>query len=256
MGTPSPSGCAQNVPVRSYAGWTQWALLMDPPPELRTSLIAVAPHNLYEAVYGGGAFHVGDFLHWAAMLINQERFTGLWAVARALTMKRRLAPGLRRPLVGRHDDRAPRAVAQGMADDSRLQQLDMGSAQARRGSSAGDRPGAAHRRLEWLETHLADEAPGQPRSAPRVEVYVTGQGAWRQLAEWPPAAGETVHYLQPGGRLLADEASGGGAPSTYVYDPANPTRPSVAPCSPLTAEAGTTRKWRAAPMGSPSPPTR
>ncbi|MFE3030858.1 CocE/NonD family hydrolase [Streptomyces canus] len=76
--------------------------------------------------------------------------------------------------------------------------------------------------MEWRETHLADEAPAQPRPAPRVEVYVTGQGAWRQLAEWPPAAGETVRYLQPGGKLLADEPSGG-APSTYVYDPAHPT---------------------------------
>lgn len=37
----------------SYVGWTQWALPMDPPTELRTCLIAVAPHNMYEAVYGG-----------------------------------------------------------------------------------------------------------------------------------------------------------------------------------------------------------
>ncbi|MET7724755.1 CocE/NonD family hydrolase [Streptomyces mirabilis] len=91
VGTPSPSGCAQNLPVRSYVGWTQWALLMDPPPELLACLIAVAPHNMQEAVYRGGAFHLGDFLHWAAMLINQERFTGLRAAARAPTMKRRLA---------------------------------------------------------------------------------------------------------------------------------------------------------------------
>jgi predicted acyl esterase len=76
----------------SYVGWTQWALLMDPPSELRTCLIAVGPHDMHDAVYGAGAFQVGDFLAWAEMLANQERFTGLRAIARTLTLKRRLAP--------------------------------------------------------------------------------------------------------------------------------------------------------------------
>ena len=31
-----------------------------------------------------------------------------------------------------------------------------------------------------------------------------------------------MRYLQPGGKSLADEPSGG-APSTYVYEPADPT---------------------------------
>jgi putative CocE/NonD family hydrolase len=256
----------------SYVGWTQWALLMDPPPELRTCLIAVAPHNMYEAVYGGGAFHVGDFLHWAAMMINQERFTGLRAVARALTMRRRLAPVFDAlPLADAADtatehrapwlrewlttpdpsdpvwDRlildealqranVPVRLTAGWQDLFLDQTLHQYQSLRARGVDVSltvgpwthdelAQKGMGHLlrgNLEWLERHLADEAPEHPRSAPPVEVYVTGQGAWRQLYQWPPAAGETVHYLQRGGRLLADEPSGG-APSTYVYDPANPT---------------------------------
>ncbi|UJV45571.1 CocE/NonD family hydrolase [Streptomyces sp. AMCC400023] len=89
--------------------------------------------------------------------------------------------------------------------------------------------------LAWLETHLAGEGPAQPRSAFPVEVYVTGQGAWRQLAAWPPATGETVRHLQPGGRLLAD-APNDGPPSTYLYDPADPTPTLGGPL--LTLDAG------------------
>ncbi|MCD7442232.1 CocE/NonD family hydrolase [Streptomyces lincolnensis] len=89
--------------------------------------------------------------------------------------------------------------------------------------------------LEWLETHLAEEGPARPRSAPPVEVYVTGQGVCRQLADWPPAAAETVRHLRSGGRLAADEPSGG-APSTFVYDPAHPTPTLGGPL--LTPDAG------------------
>ncbi|MFD5160855.1 CocE/NonD family hydrolase [Streptomyces hawaiiensis] len=256
----------------SYVGWTQWALLMDPPPELRTSLIAIAPHNMHTAVYGGGAFQVGDFLHWAAMMINQERFTGLRAVARALTMKRRLAPvfdalpladatdaatehraqWFREWLTTPHSNdpvwdrlkldealqrvNVPVRLTAGWQDLFVDQTLHQYQALRTRGVDVSLTVGPwTHNELgqkgmgrllrdnlEWLQTHLADEAPAQPRSATPVEVYVTGQGAWRQLAEWPPAAGETVRYLQPDGKLLADEP-GGGAPSTYVYDPAHPT---------------------------------
>ncbi|MEU2914794.1 CocE/NonD family hydrolase [Streptomyces massasporeus] len=256
----------------SYVGWTQWALLMDPPPELRTCLIAVAPHNMHEAVYGAGAFQLGDFLHWAAMMINQERFTGLRAVARALTMKRRLAPVFDALPLADAADAATGHRAQWLREwlttpdsndliwtrlnlDEALQRanipvrltagwqdlfLDQTLHQYQSLRARGvdlsltvgpwthdelARKGMGHvlrGNLEWLETHLADEAPEHPRSVPPVEVYVTGQGAWRHLAQWPPEGGETVHYLQPGGKLLADKPSGG-APSTYVYDPVNPT---------------------------------
>ncbi|AVV44867.1 CocE/NonD family hydrolase [Streptomyces sp. ID05-04B] len=257
----------------SYVGWTQWALLMDPPPELRTCLIAVAPHNMHETVYGAGAFQLGDFLSWAAMMAGQERFTGLRGVARVLTMNRRLAPVFGSlPLADAADaateHRTPwfrewlttpdpdDPLWDGLKLDDALQRanvpvrltagwqdlfLDQTLHQYRtlrtRGVDVSLTVGPwTHQELsqkgmgrllrsnlEWLRTHLADdETPASRPPGIRVEVYVTGQGAWRRLEEWPPAAAETVRYLQPDGKLLADEPSGG-APSTFVYDPANPT---------------------------------
>ncbi|MDT0567282.1 CocE/NonD family hydrolase [Streptomyces sp. DSM 3412] len=269
----------------SYVGWTQWALLMDPPPELRTSLIAVAPHDMHDAAHGSGAFRLGDFLSFAEMVVDQERFTGLRAVTRLLTLNRRLAPVFGAlPLADAADEatghRAPwlrewlttperdDAVWDRLKLDDALERVNVpvrltacwqdlfldqtlhqyqslrtrgvdvsltvgpGTHQELGQKGMG---GLLRGNLEWLQTHLAAEAPARPRSAPPVEVYVTGQEAWRQLAEWPPAAHETVRHLQPGGGLLADEPIGG-APSTYVYDPAHPTPTLGGPL--LTLDAG------------------
>ncbi|MFF9035841.1 CocE/NonD family hydrolase [Streptomyces sp. NPDC014892] len=269
----------------SYVGWTQWALLMDPPPELRASVIAVAPHDMYDAAHGSGAFRLGDFLSFAEMVVNQERFTGLRAMARMLTLNRRLAPvfgalpladaadaatGHRAPwfrewlTTPEHDDpvwerlrlddalrRAdvPVRLTAGWQDlflDQTLHQyeslrargvdvsLTVGPWTHNEGGQKG--MGRLLRgNLAWLETHLAGEGPAQPRSASPVEVYVTGQDAWRDLAAWPPATGETVRHLHAGGGLLADEPSDG-APSTYLYDPADPTPTLGGPL--LTLDAG------------------
>jgi putative CocE/NonD family hydrolase len=256
----------------SYVGWTQWALLMDPPAELRTCLIAVAPHDMHDAAHGSGAFRLGDFLSFAEMVVSQERFPGLRGVPRMLTLNRRLAPVFGAlPLADAADQatghRAPwfrEWLTTPERDDAVWDRLKLGDALERvnvpvrltacwqdlfldqtlhqyeslrtRGvdvsltvgpgthQELGQKGigGLLRGNLEWLETHLADEAPTPPRSASPVEVYVTGQGAWRHLDEWPPAGGETVHHLRPGGKLLADEPSGG-APSTFLYDPANPT---------------------------------
>ena len=56
----------------SYLGFTQWALLMDPPPELRAAVISIAPHDFHESVYGGGAFNLADFLGWSHQMAHQE----------------------------------------------------------------------------------------------------------------------------------------------------------------------------------------
>ncbi|MCQ9180095.1 CocE/NonD family hydrolase [Streptomyces sp. IBSBF 2953] len=256
----------------SYVGWNQWALLMDPPPELRTCLIAVAPHDMRDAVYGAGAFRLGDFLPWAEAVVHQEKFTGLRSVTRLLTLNRRLAPVFGAlPLADAADEatghraqwfrewlttpdpddplwdrlrlddalqrvNVPVRLVAGWQDLFLDQTLHQYQALRARGVdvSLTVGPWTHHElsqkgmglllrgNLEWLETHLADEAPARPRPARPVEVYVTGQGEWRQSAEWPPGPGETVRYLQSGGGLLADEPSGG-APSRYVYDPVDPT---------------------------------
>ncbi|MCB0923379.1 MAG: CocE/NonD family hydrolase [Mycobacterium sp.] len=57
----------------SYLGFTQWALLSDPPPELAAAVIAVGPHDLYTSTWGSGAFALNDFLGWADMMAHQQR---------------------------------------------------------------------------------------------------------------------------------------------------------------------------------------
>lgn len=57
----------------SYLGFTQWALLSDPPPELAAAVITVGPHDLYTSTWGTGAFALNDFLGWADMMAHQEQ---------------------------------------------------------------------------------------------------------------------------------------------------------------------------------------
>lgn len=44
-----------------YLGFTQWALLHDPPPELAAAVITVGPHDFRASVWGTGSFTVNDF---------------------------------------------------------------------------------------------------------------------------------------------------------------------------------------------------
>ena len=57
----------------SYLGFTQWALMSDPPPELVAAVIAVGPHDLQQTSWGTGAFALNDFLGWADMMAHQEQ---------------------------------------------------------------------------------------------------------------------------------------------------------------------------------------
>ncbi len=56
----------------SYLAFTQWALLMDPPPELVAAVISISPHDFYASSYKGGAFSLGDFLGWTDQVRRQE----------------------------------------------------------------------------------------------------------------------------------------------------------------------------------------
>jgi len=75
----------------SYLGFTQWALLTDPPPELKAAIICVGPHDFAESSWGTGSFTIGNFLGWSDMMAHQEDFS--------------------RPIVGIRQLLAPRAVA-------------------------------------------------------------------------------------------------------------------------------------------------
>lgn len=57
----------------SYVGLTQWALLVDPPPELRSSVVIAGPHDAGQFAYGRGAVLLQDLLTWARVATTQER---------------------------------------------------------------------------------------------------------------------------------------------------------------------------------------
>jgi uncharacterized protein len=78
----------------SYLGWTQWAVLQDPPPEIKTAILYVSPHDFREAVFGRGSFTLGDFLGWSNLVAAQEDGGLLRRVVRAATADRKLAPVL------------------------------------------------------------------------------------------------------------------------------------------------------------------
>jgi putative CocE/NonD family hydrolase len=73
----------------SYLGFTQWALLADPPPELAAAVVTVGPHDLHMSSWGTGAFALNDFLGWSDMVANQET-SGLNRLAFQLRARRRL----------------------------------------------------------------------------------------------------------------------------------------------------------------------
>ena len=81
--------------------------------------------------------------------------------------------------------------------------------------------------LGWLHRHLSGgdtDAAGLPV---RVHVGETGApGTWRDLADWPPPGfAEHAWYLRADGTLAA-EPPAAATPSSFRYDPADPT-PSV-----------------------------
>ena len=86
----------------------------------------------------------------------------------------------------------------------------------------GGGEGAAEATFAWYERHLRG-ADGQPPMPP-VSVHVQGDGGvWQTFDEWPPPATPTRWYLHDGGGLSTESPSEGTAPSTYRYDPADPT---------------------------------
>jgi putative CocE/NonD family hydrolase len=77
--------------------------------------------------------------------------------------------------------------------------------------------------IAWLRAHLLGDER-MVRDTP-VRVYVTGEGRWRDLPDFPPPGSrEATLHLQPGGGLDAPAPAGAAAaPASFRYDPADPT---------------------------------
>jgi uncharacterized protein len=85
----------------SYLGFVQWALALDPPPELVAAVVNVGPHDFSRTAYRNGAFDLYNFLGWCDLIVHQERVNPLTGMVRTVTADRRLRPAL---------DRAPVAA--------------------------------------------------------------------------------------------------------------------------------------------------
>ncbi len=252
----------------SYLGFTQWALLSDPPPELAAAVITAGPHDMLASVWGTGSFAVGDFLGWSDMVAHQEesKLRSTIRQARATRMVARAAAELplgggARALLGagapwfeswaEHGDpddpfwdrmRFPAALDRvsvpvlllgGWQDIFVRQTLQQYRHLRDRGVDVALTMGpwthtdlltkglatSVRQTLDWLGTHLGG-APARRPSA--VNVFVNGHG-WRNLPAWPPATTDHLLYLQPGGRLGETAPEPGAAPTTFRYDPADPT---------------------------------
>ncbi len=80
----------------SYLGFVQWALALDPPPELVAAVVQVGPHDFSRTAYRNGVFDLYNFLSWSDLMANQERTGSLLGGYRMATAERRLRPVLDR----------------------------------------------------------------------------------------------------------------------------------------------------------------
>ena len=80
----------------SYLGFVQWALAMDPPPELVAMVMHVGPHDFSRSAYRNGAFDLYNYVMWSDLVAHQESIGMLRAMTRMTTADRRLRPVLDR----------------------------------------------------------------------------------------------------------------------------------------------------------------
>lgn len=89
----------------SYLGFTQWALAMDPPAELKAMVVMIGVHDLADAAYEQGPFQLYNMLSWADLLSHQEAAGGVGGLVRMMRAEHRLRGALARlPLRGTMND--------------------------------------------------------------------------------------------------------------------------------------------------------
>jgi len=246
----------------SYLGWAQWALLQDPPPELRAAVVLVGPHDFRRAIRGTGSFALADFLGWSSAMAAQPH--GMRAVVAA---RRRVATALdsRTPATAVLGDDAPWFTewvnhhdiedpfwqpyqATTALRDTKIPVLLIGGwhdvfvdqtlEQYRRRREHN--PDVALTVGPWTHmdtavkaTRVVDSealawfdqhiAGAAPRRGSPVRVHVTGAGQWRSMPVWPPVTTDRVYGLDSTGRLTESPGEGSVA---FDHNPDDPT-PSV-----------------------------
>ncbi|MDP9166005.1 MAG: CocE/NonD family hydrolase, partial [Actinomycetota bacterium] len=241
----------------SYLGFTQLALLADPQPEFDTAVVTMGPHAIGHAAWGTGAFALSDFLTWGYQMAWHEQGGFFRQLVRNARTPRRLQPVFDElPLTAAADavlaggapfyeswiheadpigdywsgravafDNARRSVLliggwqdlffdQTMAQYPRLRDAGADVALVIGPWTHGEGGGAAIKEsLDWIA--------GRRRALP-VRIFVTGDGGWRDLPDWPPTTVPATLHPHPGGGL-SDEPPAGDPHATFTYDPADPT---------------------------------
>jgi putative CocE/NonD family hydrolase len=253
----------------SYLGFTQWALLTDPPPEMKAAVIIVGPHDISGPRWGAGTFGLNDFLGWSDLVAHQEDPGRIRAIVRQARARREVARATSalplgeagRALLGdgarwyeswlehpEYDDpfwsnlrlhkalertEIPVLLLSGWQDLFLEQTLAQFEHLRRRGVDVAmtigpwththmmskGAPTVIRESLGWLGAHLAGTNTVARRP---VRFHLRGHG-WVDLQDWPPTVPERVLYLQPGGGLGDTPPDPTTPPSTFTYNPADPT---------------------------------
>ncbi|MFJ2645306.1 CocE/NonD family hydrolase [Streptomyces sp. NPDC087420] len=245
----------------SYLAYCVYALLRDPPEEVKAAVIVVGPYDFGRHFVGTGAFTVQESLGWSDLV---RRKTPGQPVELPADAARRLPLLAGAELLGanapwyadwtRHPDAAdpfwrpydhsqalrrstaPTLLIGGSYDVFLPQTLHAFRTLSARGVDTAltlgpwvhtDVVGPAAAVMvdeaqSWFNDHLRDGVAESDR--PKVRIHVGGTDEWRELADLPRA---TEHWeLRPdaSGSLIPDgDASIWPSTSTFTYDPADPT---------------------------------
>ncbi|MFD9740393.1 CocE/NonD family hydrolase [Umezawaea sp. NPDC059074] len=244
----------------SYLGWTQWALLQDPPPELRACVVVAGPHDFSRAIRGTGSLALADFLTWSATVRARGPHALVSARRRVRGALRERTPELAAaavfggertwftdwlahtdlddPFWADHDATAalasttvPTLLVGGWHDVFLDQTLEQFRQLEARGVDVALTVGpwthldtAAKASLVTDAEALSwfDQHVAGAGSARQepVRVHLTGAGTWRTLPSWPPRTGDRT--WRPTASGVLSEGDGVGI-ADFAYDPADPT---------------------------------
>ncbi|KAJ9150139.1 CocE/NonD hydrolase [Coniochaeta hoffmannii] len=262
----------------SYLGYSQWALLHDPPQDCVAAVIPAGMHDLSRQSWGTGALLMQRIV-WSDLIARQEDVSlGLWARVWALATARDRQQGLHQMLDGlpllesvqrhfngdapwiedvmtRQDLKDPywaptqHEVALERVDipillingwldlfSRQVQTFDQYRRLKERGCPVAFTVGPwSHVEacgmktlpdmMSFLDSHVARNKAEDPLV---VRIFVTGAQEWREMESWPPPTVPFTTYLHGDGSLGKAGLPADVAPSTFTYDPLDPT-PTVEP---------------------------
>src|SRR4051794_36156805 len=76
----------------SYLAYTQWALALDPPPELQAMVLHIGPHDLAQAGMLDGVPQLLNLSIWTELIAHQERGGTVRGLVRLMTAAKRPGP--------------------------------------------------------------------------------------------------------------------------------------------------------------------